>query len=226
MTERAEGCYVCLRLVTRVVLVVCLTMCSILVTGSLSAHAAPPAQAQVESSYHAYVVQRVTDLVANVTNLSDDIRAGNLAAARADYLAARKLRTDTQALLLRFRSLKISLKEMIGGSVDLMDEVSTSKMSGEEERYSHLDVAVMAANVQGAHAVFALIQPTVQAANPTQTAKIVAAFSKVNATIAPLKRSGVYVVYGDVSPAAKRALSQAVYALGDLLPGTAASFKQ
>ncbi len=38
---------------------------------------------------------------------------------------------------------------MVTGAVELLNEVSTSKVTGEEERYSHTDLWDFQANVEG-----------------------------------------------------------------------------
>jgi hypothetical protein len=43
--------------------------------------------------------------------------------------------------------------------VELLDEVSQSKITGEEERYSKLDLVDMAADVEGSERAFAAVRP-------------------------------------------------------------------
>ena len=47
-------------------------------------------------------------------------------------------------------NLDITPKLMLQGSVDLLNEVSTSKITGEEEIYSHTDLYDFKANIEGA----------------------------------------------------------------------------
>ena len=49
--------------------------------------------------------------------------------------------------------------ELANGAVDLLDEVAKSKITGEEERYSHIDLLDFQANVEGAEQAFANLQP-------------------------------------------------------------------
>ena len=48
---------------------------------------------------------------------------------------------------------------MANGAVGLLDEVSASKITGEEDRYSHTDLSDFAANVAGARAAFDALEP-------------------------------------------------------------------
>ena len=52
------------------------------------------------------------------------------------------------------------------GSVDLMAEVSSSKITGEEERYSHTDLWDFEANVEGAEAGFEALKPALEQVEP------------------------------------------------------------
>ena len=45
------------------------------------------------------------------------------------------------------------------GSVELLNEVSSSKITGEEERYSRTDLVDFEANVQGSQAAFDAVKP-------------------------------------------------------------------
>ena len=56
--------------------------------------------------------------------------------------------------------------EIAQGSVDLMAEVSSSKITGEEERYSHTDLWDFEANVEGAEAGFEALEPALERVDP------------------------------------------------------------
>jgi len=64
-----------------------------------------------------------------------------------------------QQLLTLVQTAQYNPLEMASGATDLINEAATSKISGEEERYSNTDLPVLAANVQGAMEVVALLQP-------------------------------------------------------------------
>ena len=56
--------------------------------------------------------------------------------------------------------------EIAQGSVDLLAEVSASKITGEEERYSHTDLWDFEANVEGAEAGFEALEPALEQVDP------------------------------------------------------------
>ncbi len=51
---------------------------------------------------------------------------------------------------------------MLQGSVDLLNEVATSKITGEEEIYSHTDLYDFKANVEGAQKIYDLFKPILE----------------------------------------------------------------
>lgn len=63
---------------------------------------------------------------------------------------ADQLLKDAKELHAKADTLDITPKLMLQGSVDLLNEVSTSKITGEEEIYSHTDLYDFKANIEGA----------------------------------------------------------------------------
>ncbi|MBA3423987.1 MAG: hypothetical protein H0U04_05455 [Rubrobacter sp.] len=49
--------------------------------------------------------------------------------------------------------VKLQASDPVFGAVELLNEVSATKITGEEERYSHTDLYDIAANVEGAERV-------------------------------------------------------------------------
>ncbi len=60
---------------------------------------------------------------------------------------------------------------MVGGAAGLIEEVAASKISGEEDRYSHTDLWDFQANVEGSQKIVDLLRPQLQKANPELLAK-------------------------------------------------------
>ena len=70
---------------------------------------------------------------------------------------------------------------MVGGAAGLIEEVAASKISGEEDRYSHTDLWDFRANVDGAQKIVDLLRPQLQKENGELLAKVDANFKKVDA---------------------------------------------
>ncbi len=75
-------------------------------------------------------------------------------AALADTLEA-----DIAHLQSLVKTVKLEPAQVANGATGLLGEVSKSKVTGEEDRYSHTDLSDFAANVDGAEAAFAAIRP-------------------------------------------------------------------
>ena len=69
---------------------------------------------------------------------------------------------NEQQLLTLVSKAQYNPLEMASGATDLISEAGTSKISGEEERYSHTDLPVFAANVEASMKVVTLLRPYLQ----------------------------------------------------------------
>ena len=67
---------------------------------------------------------------------------------------ADKLMADVTTLRKRIDSVELEPAQIANGAVELLNEVSTSKVTAEEDRYSHTDLSDFAANVAGSQAAF------------------------------------------------------------------------
>lgn len=67
---------------------------------------------------------------------------------------------------------------MVGGAAGLIEEVAASKISGEEDRYSHTDLWDFRANVEGSQKIVDLLRPQLQKANSELLAKVDANFKR------------------------------------------------
>ena len=59
----------------------------------------------------------------------------------------------------RVGKAEITPTSMANGAKELLDEVATGKVTGEEERYSHTDLVDFKANVEGAQKSYELLKP-------------------------------------------------------------------
>lgn len=108
--------------------------------------------------------------------------------------------------------------QLANGSVELLNEVSKSKITGEEERYSHVDLTTFKANVQGAQDAFELLKPALIQTDPELARQTEEDFTKMYAELDPYKVKGdVYENYSKITPAQRQKLSQAVDTLANSL---------
>ena len=62
---------------------------------------------------------------------------------------AEQLQKDVEELAQKVKSVKLQAVQIANGANELLGEVSASKITGEEERYSHIDLVDFKGNVEG-----------------------------------------------------------------------------
>ena len=106
--------------------------------------------------------------------------------------------------------------ELANGAVGLLQEAAKNKITGEEERYSGIDLVDFAANVEGADQAYAYLEPGLTKIDPVLTKRVRTAFTNVEKLIAaqrdPAQPSG-YKLYSAISTADLGQLSQALLAV-------------
>lgn len=75
---------------------------------------------------------------------------------------AEQLIKDVKLLRAKVETVDVTPELLITGAVDLLNEVSTSKVTGEEDRYSHTDLYDFVANVEGAEKIYELLSPALK----------------------------------------------------------------
>ncbi|MBN3897124.1 MAG: iron uptake system protein EfeO [Nostoc sp. NOS(2021)] len=129
---------------------------------------------------------------------------------------AEKLQKDGLDLQKRIATLTIEPKKMVGGAADLIEEVGKTKISGEEDRYSHTDLWDFSANVDGSQKIVELLRPVIQKANPELLARVDANFTKVDQKLAKYKTpDGGFATYDKVSEADKKDMKTAIASLAE-----------
>ena len=128
---------------------------------------------------------------------------------------ADKLVEDTQKLydLVYASDFSVSLDDISNGAIGLLEEVATSKISGEEEAFSHTDLTDFQANVEGAKVAYGNVEMIAQAKDAKLATQISEAFAALEAELAKYKQGDTYVSYDMVTEAQRKELSDKVNAL-------------
>ena len=129
--------------------------------------------------------------------------------------AADKLLADAKDLQARLAQLAISPKAMVGGAADLLEEVASKKISGEEDRYSRTDLYDFQANLDGAQKIVALLHPLVQPRDPALSDRIDGNFAKVDAVLARYRAGDGFQSYEALSDRDRTALKGPVALLAE-----------
>lgn len=130
---------------------------------------------------------------------------------------ADQLLKDAKGLDAKVDTLDITPKLMLQGSVDLLNEVSTSKITGEEEIYSHTDLYDFKANIEGAQKIYELFKSELEKKDKKLSSTIMDNFNKVNQLLNKYKNNNGYKDYSAVTKEDRKALSDAVNSLGEPL---------
>jgi len=130
---------------------------------------------------------------------------------------AEQLMKDVNLLRAKVDTVDVTPDLLITGAVDLLNEVSTSKVTGEEDRYSHTDLYDFAANVEGAEKIYQLLQPSLDKKDKEVSEEIKARFDDVYALLNQHKKGGGYKLYTELTEGQVKELSQAIDALAEPL---------
>ncbi|HEX5900356.1 MAG TPA: iron uptake system protein EfeO [Solirubrobacteraceae bacterium] len=127
------------------------------------------------------------------------------------------LLTDSRELQRLVRTVKLEPAQVGNGANELLGEVSKSKITGEEERYSHIDLLDFQANVEGARAAFDAIRPALTGKDPELATEIERRFGLVDAALRPHARGDGFVPYTELRKPEVRRLSVVIDALAEPL---------
>ncbi len=129
---------------------------------------------------------------------------------------ADKLIADALDLQKRIDGLTIAPKDLVGGAADLIEEVASKKIAGEEDRYSRTDLWDFQANVDGAQKIVALLNPLIVKQDPNLSARLRDNFSKVDALLAKYRmKDGGFESYEKLSDHDRIALKAPVTTLAE-----------
>ena len=234
--------------------------------------ASPQAKAAV-AAYRGYLAQNADELVAETEPFAAAMVAGDVAAAKARYAAARipyeriepvadsfgqldpridarendvaggdfegfhriekalweegtaegmapvaeRLEVDVEELAGKVRAIELQPVQIAEGAVALLGEVSASKITGEEERYSHIDLVDFQANVEGSEAAFEAVKPLLDESDPELGGEIEADFKMVFNSLQPYRRGNGFVSYTELTKADTRKLARSIDTLAEKL---------
>lgn len=128
---------------------------------------------------------------------------------------ADKLMADVLELQKRIASLTFPPDKVVGGAAVLMEEVAATKISGEEDRYSHTDLWDFEANFAGSKKIFDLFRPLIEKDDKAFVSKVEANFAKVDKTLDKYKTKDGFETYDKLTEADRKVLAGAVNTLAE-----------
>ncbi|PNG26656.1 iron uptake system protein EfeO [Methylocella silvestris] len=128
---------------------------------------------------------------------------------------ADKLQTDVEELAKRIKDLTFPPEKVVGGAAALMEEVAKTKISGEEDRYSHTDLYDFQANFDGSKKIFDLFKPLIEKNDKTFVKKVDGNFTTVAKTLGKYKTANGYESYEKLTDADRKVLAASVNTLAE-----------
>ncbi|MBO1333219.1 iron uptake system protein EfeO [Streptomyces sp. VRA16 Mangrove soil] len=145
---------------------------------------------------------------------------------KTEKALATQLDKDLADWQQRVGKAEITPTSMANGAKELLDEVATGKVTGEEERYSHTDLIDFKGNVEGAEKAYDLLKPVASENDPALTKELDQQFASLDAlldTFRKDKSSYDFTSYDKVGKADRKELSDGVNALAEPLSKLAAA---
>ena len=133
-------------------------------------------------------------------------------ATMADRLVA-----DTSELEQKVKSVTFKADQMGNGAKELLYEVATGKVTGEEEKWSHTDLWDFQANVDGARLAYQALRPIVLIKDKSLATQLDTEFAAIQAELDKYKTADGFQYYNQLSPDQVKQLSDSVNALSEPL---------
>jgi len=130
---------------------------------------------------------------------------------------AEQLRRDVEALAEKVKGVELRPVRIAEGANGLLGEVSASKITGEEERYSHIDLVDFEANVEGSEVAFEAVKPLLDESDPDLSGEIEADFKMVFNSLEPYRTADGFVPYTELTQADTKKLAVAIDTLAEKL---------
>ncbi len=128
---------------------------------------------------------------------------------------ADQLMADIRDLQARVGPVELTPTQLANGAKELLDEVATGKITGEEDRYSHTDLWDFKANVEGSQAAVAALRPVIDEKDPTLGPVLDERFTAVESLLEGYRAGDGFRSYTDLTPDDIKKMTDAVDALGE-----------
>ncbi|OBB99883.1 peptidase M75 [Mycobacterium sp. 852013-50091_SCH5140682] len=109
----------------------------------------------------------------------------------------------------------IDSTQIAGGAQGLLDEIAKSKISGEEDIFSHTDLWDFKANVEGSQTAVASVRPILDERNADLGKRVDQRFAEVEKLLEKYRDGDGFVSYDKVTDAQRQELSRAIDALSN-----------
>ncbi|MCW2751702.1 MAG: peptidase [Aeromicrobium sp.] len=136
---------------------------------------------------------------------------------------ADNLLANVKKIVALGKDAPLTALEMAQGSKGLLDEVASSKITGEEDAYSHTDLWDFKANIEGSQAAIAALRPVLLKQDPALVKQLDAASKALDTDLAQYQAAdGTWTFYDKLTKSQIKTLSDLVAALSEPISKVAA----
>lgn len=128
---------------------------------------------------------------------------------------ADRLMADIEELATRAKTVELTPLQLANGAKELLDEVATGKITGEEDRYSHTDLWDFRSNVDGSQAAVNALRPVIEERDAALLATLDEQFAAVDAVLEKHRVGDGFKLYTELTPEDIKEMAEAVDALGE-----------
>jgi iron uptake system component EfeO len=108
---------------------------------------------------------------------------------------ADQLLVDVKTVVAKAKAVQLNPLQLANGAKELLDEVATGKITGEEDRYSHTDLWDFQANVEGSKAAIQALRPALQERDATLVTTLDAKFAAVDTALEKFRTADGFKPY-------------------------------
>ncbi|MDG9678520.1 iron uptake system protein EfeO [Micromonospora sp. DH14] len=136
---------------------------------------------------------------------------------------ADRLLVDVKEIVAKANAEKLSPLQLANGAKELLDEVASGKITGEEDRYSHTDLWDFAANLEGSKAAVSALRPALQQRSPELVTQLDTEFANVEGLLGKHRDGDGWKLHTALSKAELKELSDGINALAEPISKVAAA---
>ncbi|MEV0201029.1 iron uptake system protein EfeO [Nonomuraea sp. NPDC050691] len=128
---------------------------------------------------------------------------------------ADKLITDVKTIVAKANATELTPLNLANGAKELLDEVATGKITGEEDIWSHTDLWDFDANLEGSKAAVQALRPVLEERAPDLVKTLDEKFAAAEQALAVHQKGDGWKLHDELSKAELKKLSDAINALGE-----------
>jgi iron uptake system component EfeO len=132
-----------------------------------------------------------------------------------DGPVADKLITDVKTIVAKANAAELTPLNLANGAKELLDEVASGKITGEEDIWSHTDLWDFDANLQGSKAAVQALRPVLEERAPDLVKTLDEKFAAAESALAAHQKGDGWQLHDELSKAELKVLSDAINALAE-----------